>query len=162
VIRNLRQLKPMALSLSRKPEDGIFWWAVFCILLQFFFANNVVHAIVGHSVNMRVHPANIIILFCAIYVLLRGGMSFHERCRQSPGLVLYVFGIPLFSLYTIYFNGLSGAAFYWDSFWGSVANFLGGHATSEDADGFIPPTNRIAERDTFRLSSATGLCGSCA
>jgi hypothetical protein len=24
---------------------------------------------------------------------------------------------------------------------GSVANFLGGHATSEDAEGFIPPAN---------------------
>ena len=45
---------------------------------------------------------------------------------------------------------------------GSVANFLGGHATSKDTDGFIPPTNKIAVPDKFRLSSTTGLSGSCA
>jgi hypothetical protein len=47
-------------------------------------------------------------------------------------------------------------------FRGSVANFLGGHATSKDVKGFIPLTNRTAEPDTFRLSFATGVCGSCA
>jgi Bacterial regulatory proteins, lacI family len=45
---------------------------------------------------------------------------------------------------------------------GSVANFLGGHATPMDMTGFIPPTNRIAEPDTPRLSSATGLSESYA
>jgi hypothetical protein len=39
---------------------------------------------------------------------------------------------------------------------GSVANFLGGPATPMDMTGFIPPTKRIAEPDTLRLSSATG------
>jgi hypothetical protein len=45
---------------------------------------------------------------------------------------------------------------------GSVANFLGEHATPMDMMGSIPPANRIAEPDTFRLSSATGLSESCA
>jgi hypothetical protein len=56
----------------------------------------------------------------------------------------------------------SADLFYPSLFAGSVANFPGRHARCEDADGFIPPTNRIAEPDTFRLSCATGLCGSCA
>jgi hypothetical protein len=42
---------------------------------------------------------------------------------------------------------------------GSVANFLGRYATPMGMKGLIPPTNRIPERDTFRLSSATGLSG---
>jgi hypothetical protein len=46
--------------------------------------------------------------------------------------------------------------------YGSVANFLGGHAIPMNMTGFIPPTNRIAVPDTFRPPVATGLSGSCA
>jgi hypothetical protein len=45
---------------------------------------------------------------------------------------------------------------------GSVANFLGGHATFMDLTGFIPPTNGIAAPDTPRLSSTTDPSGSYA
>jgi hypothetical protein len=110
--------RKLVIKARRMPGDGIFLCAVFCILLQFFVTNNVVRAIAGHDVNIRFHPANIIMMFCAFYALASGAIPFHQRCRESPGLVLYIFAIPVFAVYTAYFNGLSGAAFYFDSFWG--------------------------------------------
>lgn len=111
--------RKLVIKARRMPGDGIFLCAVFCILLQFFLTNNVVRAIAGHDVNIRFHPANIIMMFCAFYALASGAVPFHQRCRESPGLLLYVFAIPVFAVYTVYFNGLSGAAFYFDSFWGA-------------------------------------------
>ena len=118
--RNLRLLKRRVPEVpsGRAAGSGIFWCSVFCVLLQFFFTNNVVRAIVGHDVNIRFHPANIIMFFCATYALARGVIPFHKRCHDSPGLILFLFAIPAFAVYTAYFNGISGAAFYFDSFWG--------------------------------------------
>jgi hypothetical protein len=133
VSRNLRTLQRNLVSARRRiPGNGIFLCAVLCILMQFFLTNNVVRVIAGHDVNMRVHPADIIMLICAIYTLSSGVVPFHQRCRDSPGLMLYVFGIPVFAAYTVFFNGLSGAAFYFDSFWaaGLLAIALEG-ATAE-------------------------------
>jgi polysaccharide biosynthesis protein VpsF len=47
-------------------------------------------------------------------------VPFHQRCRNSPRLLLFVFGVPLMAVYTVYFNGISGAAFYFDSFWSAA------------------------------------------
>ena len=120
MIRNMRTLeRKLVIKARRMPGSGIFLCAVLCILLQFFLTNNVVRVIAGHDVNIRFHPANIIMMFCAFYALASGAVPFHQRCRESPGLLLYVFAIPVFAVYTVYFNGLSGAAFYFDSFWGA-------------------------------------------
>ena len=120
VIRNMRTLeRKLVIKARRMPGNGIFMCSVFCILLQFFLTNNVVRVIAGHDVNIRFHPANVIMMFCAFYALASGAIPFHQRCREAPGLLLFVFAIPLFAVYTAYFNGLSGAAFYFDSFWGA-------------------------------------------
>ncbi|WP_428536879.1 VpsF family polysaccharide biosynthesis protein [Rhodopila sp.] len=119
-MRNMRTLeRKLVIKARRTPGSGIFLCAVVCILLQFFVTNNVVRVIAGHDVNIRFHPANIIMMFCAFYALANGPIPFHQRCREAPGLILFVFAIPLFAIYTAWFNGLSGAAFYFDSFWGA-------------------------------------------
>jgi hypothetical protein len=53
----------------------------------------------------------------ALCVLAFGKYSLHARLRQAPGIMAFVFAVPLFTVYTIYWNGINGAAFYWDSFW---------------------------------------------
>ena len=111
--------RKLVIKAHRLPGSGIFVCSVLCILLQFFLTNNVVRVIAGHDVNIRFHPANIIMMFCAFYALATGAVPFHQRCRESPGLILFVFAIPLFAVYTAFFNGISGAAFYFDSFWGA-------------------------------------------
>jgi hypothetical protein len=99
--------------------DVLFWLGVFAILLQFFLTGNVLRAM-GIDVNMRVHPASVLVLLCATYALLKGVVPFHQRCRNSPRLLLFVFGVPLLAMYTVYFNGINGAAFYFDSFWSAA------------------------------------------
>jgi hypothetical protein len=97
----------------------LFWLSVFAILLQFFLTGNVLRTM-GIDVNMRVHPASVLVLLCAVYALLKGVVPFHQRCRNSPRLLLFVFGVPLMAVYTVYCNGISGAAFYFDSFWSAA------------------------------------------
>ena len=101
------------------PADVLFWLSVFAILLQFFLTGNVLRTM-GIGVNMRVHPASVLVLLCATFALLQGVVPFHERCRNSPRLLLFVFGVPLLALYTVYSNGINGAAFYFDSFWSAA------------------------------------------
>jgi ATP/ADP translocase len=64
------------------PADVLFWLSVFAILLQFFLTGNVLRTM-GIDVNMRVHPASVLVLLCAIYALLKGVVPFHQRCRNS-------------------------------------------------------------------------------
>ncbi|WP_428484217.1 VpsF family polysaccharide biosynthesis protein [Rhodopila sp.] len=90
--------------------------AVFAIFLQFVLTGNLL-ATFGIDVNIRVHPASMIVLLCAIYAMLSGVVPFHQRCRDAPGLMLFVFGIPMLAMYAAFFNGFSGTAFYFDSFW---------------------------------------------
>jgi hypothetical protein len=104
---------------DQRPADVLFWVSVFAILLQFFVTSNVLRTM-GIDVNMRVHPASVLVLLCASYALLKGVVPFHKRCRDSPRLLLFVFGVPLLAIYTVYFNGISGAAFYFDSFWSAA------------------------------------------
>ena len=101
---------------QQRPADVLFWLSVSAILLQFFLTGNVLRTM-GIDVNMRVHPASVLVLMCATYALLKGVVPFHKRCRSSPRLLLFVFGVPLLAVYTVYFNGINGAAFYFDSFW---------------------------------------------
>jgi hypothetical protein len=47
-------------------------------------------------------------------------LPFHKWCLNSPRLFLFVFCFPLLAAYTVYFNGINGAAFYFDSFWSAA------------------------------------------
>jgi hypothetical protein len=104
---------------DQRPANVLFWLSVVAILLQFFLASNVLRTM-GINVNMRVHPASMLVLLCAVYALLKGVVPFHQRCRHSSRLLLFVFGVPLLAVYAVYFNGINGAAFYFDSFWSAA------------------------------------------
>jgi hypothetical protein len=117
--RNLRLLQPTwtrALPSRGSGAAGPFWWGVLAIFLQFLITVNLLHA-AGINVPLKVHPGTVIVLLCAIYLLLRGEVPLYRRFRTAPGLMLYLFGIPLLGIYSIMWNGYSGSAVYIESFW---------------------------------------------
>lgn len=117
--RTLRLLRPNPVKSSLRRSGavtGAFRWAVFAIFLQFLITGNLLDAI-GVNIPLKVHPASVIVLFCVIYLLLRGDVPLQARFRESPGLMLFVLGIPLLGIYSIYFNGYSGSMVYIESFW---------------------------------------------
>ncbi len=119
MVRTLRLLQPTPArsSLRRSGQyTAIFWWAVFAIFLQFVLTGNLLNA-AGIHVPIKVHPASIIVLFCVIYLLIRGDVPIQVRFREAPGLMLFVLGIPLLGIYSIIFNGYSGSMVYIESFW---------------------------------------------
>jgi hypothetical protein len=119
-VNRLRILRPSAArSTDQRPVKVLFWLSVLAILLQFFLTGTVLQAM-GINVNLRVHPASVLVLLCAIQALLKGVVPFHQRWRDSCGLLLFVFSVPVWAVYTVFFNGISGAAFYFDSFWSAA------------------------------------------
>jgi hypothetical protein len=119
VIRTLRLLQPNPAKTSlRRPggSAGLFWWAVFAVFLQFVLTGNLLQA-AGIMTPIKVHPSSLIVLFCVIYLFLNGSVPLQVRFREAPGLMLFVFGIPLLGLYSIVFNGYSGSMVYIESFW---------------------------------------------
>jgi hypothetical protein len=127
-LRNLRP--PVARTIDKRPENSLFWPSVIAILLQFFLTGNVLRSM-GINVNMRVHPASVLVLLCAIHALLKGSVPFHQRCRESAGLMLFVFSVPLAAAYTVFCNGINGAAFYFDTFWSASLLALVLHSATD-------------------------------
>jgi len=120
VTRNLALLTPK-LPISMRARAGgasaVFWWGIVAVLLQFFLPYVVLDAIGLPSVNFKVHPSTLLVLFGAIFALTRGVKPFAKRCREEPGLMLFVLAIPALALYSIYFVGYSGSAIYPDTYW---------------------------------------------
>jgi hypothetical protein len=119
VKRTLRLLQPIpAKPLLRRSRraTAVFWCGVFAVFLQFVLTSNLLNAI-GVASSIKIHPSSIIVLFCVMYLLLSGEVSLHVQFRKSPGLMLFVFGIPLIGIYAILFNGYSGSMVYVESFW---------------------------------------------
>ena len=117
--RALHHLQPNPARSALRRSGGytaVFWWAVLAIFLQFLITANLLDAI-GVNVPLKIHPASIIVLFCVIYLLIRGDVPIQVRFREAPGLMLFVFGIPLLGIYAIFFNGFSGSMVYIESFW---------------------------------------------
>jgi hypothetical protein len=121
VIRNLRDLKPRLQQLRDgariQSATAMFWLSVLAILLQFVFPYVVLEAMGMDAEKLKVHPSTVLVVACGIYALVKGIVPLHQRCRESPGLLLFVFGIPLLNIYSFWFTGLSGAALYTESFW---------------------------------------------
>jgi hypothetical protein len=118
-MRNLRLLTPKLLqpvTLSARTATAMFWLSVVAILLQFFLGYVELEAMGLPSDKVKLHPSTVLVIVCGIWALMRG-MPFHRRCRESPGLVLFVFVIPLLAVYGSYFTGYSGAAVYPESYW---------------------------------------------
>jgi hypothetical protein len=117
--RSLRLLQPILLKTPPDNSTGaarIFWWGVFAIFLQFLITENLLHT-AGIVVSLKTHPSTVIVLVCVIYLLLWGKIPLYRRFRTAPGLMLYLFGIPLLGIYSIMWNGYSGSAVYIESFW---------------------------------------------
>jgi hypothetical protein len=124
VIRNLTLItEKLPASLTRRGSSGasaMFWWGLVAVLLQFILPYVVLEAIGLPSDKVKVHPATVLVLFGAIYALASGVKPFAKRCREAPGLTLFVFAIPALALYSIFFVGYSGSAIYLDSYWSAA------------------------------------------
>jgi hypothetical protein len=116
VNRSLKTLRPnLSVPGLRSSRTGpaLFWWGVTAIVLSFLLPENV----------LDVMGLNIFKLLPATYVVLIGGLfalravSFHKRCREAPGLMLYVFTIPALGLYSAYWQGFSGTVVYVETYW---------------------------------------------
>jgi hypothetical protein len=121
MIRNLTVLtRKLPASMSRPGRRGataIFWLGVFALMLQFVLPYVVLDKLGIPSQRVKVHPATVLVLIGAICALASNIKPFAKRCRESPGLMLFVFAIPLLAIYSIIFVGYSGSAVYPDSFW---------------------------------------------
>ena len=119
VMRNLRLLTPKLLQPAAHPSrnaTAMFRLGVFAILLQFFLGYVVLEALGFPSNVVKLHPATVLVIFCGMWALMTG-VPFQQRCRETPGLVLFVVVIPLLAAYGTYFTGFSGAAVYPESYW---------------------------------------------
>lgn len=111
----LLQAQPQ-LSVSRRhqPETALFWWGVTALVASFIFSGNVVGAMVGGSIP-RFLPASYLAVLGGLIALAR--MPLHQRSRDAPGLLLFVFAVPGLALYSAYWQGISGTAVYVESYW---------------------------------------------
>lgn len=114
--RALSLLRPkLARTSASNPraKTAFFWWGVTAVVLSFALPENVLQAL----------GLNIFKLMPATYVAVLGGllalgtMSFHDRIRDAPGLMLFIFMIPVIGLYSAYWQGISGSVVYVETYW---------------------------------------------
>lgn len=114
--RSLKTLRPnLSLPTLRSPRTAtwLFWWGVTAVVLSFVFSENVLDAM---GLNMfKLLPATYVTLIGGLFAL--GAVSFHQRCREAPGLMLYIFAIPALGLYSAYWQGFSGTIVYVETYW---------------------------------------------
>lgn len=114
----LRMIAPHPLGSTglRKYSAGIFWCCAFAVALQLIFSANVLDQ-VGLSKAGRIHPSTVILALCTAYAFATGIIPFGRRLRESPALMLYIFGIPALMAYSVYFVGTNGATVFIETFW---------------------------------------------
>lgn len=98
----------------------MFWLAMFAILLQFFLPYVVFQAMGVDTQKVKLHPSTVLVILCGCYALLKGVVSFHQRYREAPGLILFLFAVPVLFVYSIYFTGYSGSATFPETFWSAA------------------------------------------
>jgi hypothetical protein len=91
----------------------LFWWGVTAVTVSFLFPENVLD-LMGLNI-FKLLPATWVALIGGLIAL--GAVSFHQRCREAPGLMLYVFAIPALGLYSAYLQGFSGTVVYIETYW---------------------------------------------
>jgi hypothetical protein len=119
VTRHLRILKPTLPPRSRGTVRGaaaMFWWGIFAILLQFLLPYVVLSAMGIDPAKVKLHPATVVVICCGVYALLQGIVPFHQRGRDEPGLLIFIFVMPILAMYSIFFTGSSGSAVYPETF----------------------------------------------
>ena len=112
----LRILKPEPIkSMSqRRTNTGAFWCGVFAVVLQLIFSSNVLR-LLGYNYNL--HPSTFWIVICTIFYVGMKGVSLSQRFREAPGLMLFLYGMPALTLYTVYFVDYSGSTVFIETFW---------------------------------------------
>jgi len=113
----LRTLAPIPARIVTTPlrgTTGLFWCGVFAIVFEFGFSSKALFAM-GYTIN--IHPAAVFIAMCAIYAVVRGIIPLGQLTRRAPALMLFIVGIPLVMLYSMYFVGFSGSTVFLQSFW---------------------------------------------
>ncbi len=92
----------------------LFWAGVVAVAVQLTFSSQVLSTL-GYT--GKIHPATFLLTACAIYAIARGTIPLHHRLRETPALILFVFGIPAVMLYSIYFVGFQGSTVFVETFW---------------------------------------------
>jgi hypothetical protein len=118
-MRNLRLLTPRLLQPATGRPRGateMFWLAVVAIFIQVFAGYVTFDAMGLDPANIKLHPVTILVMVCGIWVLVRGA-PFHRRCREMPGLVLFIVSIPVLAVYGMISGGVSTAAIYPETYW---------------------------------------------
>lgn len=112
----LRLLVPNRIrtSVPRRSMSGLYWCGVLAVVLQLTFSSNVISQL-GYTAN--IHPATILVAMGAVLAAAYGLLPLHRRFHDTPALMLFVVGIPVVTLYAIYFAGFSGSTVYIESFW---------------------------------------------
>jgi hypothetical protein len=118
-MRTLRLLNPKMLQTTvgqPRRATALFWLGVIAILLQCFLGYTVLEAIGIDTKNVKLHPATVLAVIGGIWALV-SGTAFHQRCRETPGLMLFVVAIPALALFASISTGVSGAAIYPETYW---------------------------------------------
>lgn len=118
-MRNLRLLTPKLLQPAtghRQAATGIFWLAVVAIFLQIFLGYVVFDAAGISPQLIKLHPATLLVMVGGIWALIRG-VPFQQRCRETPGLVVFIVLIPVLAVYGAISTGVSGSAIYPETYW---------------------------------------------
>jgi hypothetical protein len=105
---------PTQSAKARPSAKGLFRCCALAIVIQFTLSANVLK-LLGYTGTM--HPATMFPAVCALYGVLRGIIPLHQRLRDAPGLMVFLFGIPVVMLYSMFFNGVSGSTVFIQSFW---------------------------------------------
>jgi hypothetical protein len=95
---------------------AMFWAGVIALLLQFFLSYVVLDAMGVPLGKVKLHPSTVLVIFGGMWTLA-WGKPFLQRCRETPGLMVFIIMIPVLALYRTYFSGYSGAAVYLESYW---------------------------------------------
>ncbi len=112
----LRILKPEPTRTTSRHRDNTaaFWCGVIAIVSQLVFSSNVLKTM-GYEYNL--HPSTFFIVICAIFFVGVRGAPLSQRFRETPGLLLFVCGMPALTLYAIFFVGYSGSTVFIETFW---------------------------------------------
>jgi hypothetical protein len=109
----LRQKLPLPGQRGSRTGVALFWWGVVAVVLSFLLPVNVL-TVMGLNI-FKLLPTTYAALIGGLFAL--GAVSFHQRCREAPGLMLYIFAIPALGLYSAYWQGFSGTAVYLETYW---------------------------------------------
>ena len=94
----------------------MFWCGVAALVVEFFLPYTAFQAMGIDPGLVKLHPATVMVIISGLFALVTGVVPFHQRSRQAPGLIVFLIGIPILFVYSIYFTGFSGSATFPETF----------------------------------------------